>query len=159
MKKISLAALAAIALLLTVVFPSTAAADTSWLSGHVQNVGWTDAQVQAEEPRVATVGTTGKSLRLEALRINDIDSPLVLRGHVQNIGWGDESRVEVGTTGRALRLEAVQVRSSQPGWGVVCQAHVQNLGWLTPVSNGATCGTTGLSYRLEAVRIWVVPVS
>lgn len=159
MKKISLAALAAIALLLFVVFPSTAAADTTWLSGHVQNVGWTDAQVQAEEPRVATVGTTGRSLRLEALRVNDPESPIVLRGHVQNLGWGDESRVEVGTTGRALRLEAVQAWSSQPGWSVVCQAHVQNVGWMEPVRDGATCGTTGLSYRLEAVRIWVVPVS
>ena len=146
----------AVALALVTAVPA-GAAPSSWLSCHVQNVGWADAQVQDAEPRVATCGTTGRALRLEALRVNDIDSPLVLRGHVQNVGWGEESRVEVGTTGRALRLEAVQVRSAQPGWGVVCQAHVQNVGWLEPVRDGATCGTTGRALRLEAVRLWLEP--
>jgi len=129
-------------------------AATSWLSGHVQNVGWTDARVQADGDRVAEVGTTGRSLRLEALRVNDSQSGLVMRGHVQNIGWGAESSA-VGTTGRSLRLEAVQVRSVQPGVVVHCQAHVQNLGWMPEVTDGATCGTTGRSLRMEAVRLWV----
>lgn len=144
----------ALAAVLTVL-AAPAHAATSWLSGHVQNLGWTDARVQADEPRVATVGTTGKSLRMEALRINDIDSPLVMQAHVQNLGWGPQSTREVGTTGRSLRMEAVRIWSPLPAITTHCQAHVQNLGWLPEVTGGAVCGTTGKSLRLEAVRVWL----
>ena len=45
--------------------------------------------------------------------------------------------------------------ASAPSIGVSYQAHVQNLGWLDTVSNGAVTGTTGQSLRLEALRIWL----
>jgi len=34
------------------------------------------------------------------------------------------------------------------------QAHVQNQGWLDPVSGGQLAGTTGKGLRLEALKIW-----
>ena len=53
--------------------------------------------------------------------------------------------------------QAVQLSARHEGWEVICQAHVQNLGWLPQVGDGQTCGTTGRSLRLEAVRVWMVP--
>lgn len=114
-----------------------------WAVGHVQDAGWMD-------PSPVEIGTTGKSLRLESVSL--IDPVADMRGHVQNLGWGAWSQLTVGTTGQALRLEAIQITGR---WDrVMCQAHVQNIGWMDPVGDGEVCGTTGRSLRLEAVRIW-----
>ncbi|MCE5288072.1 MAG: metallophosphoesterase [Nocardiaceae bacterium] len=74
--------------------------------GHVQDIGWM--------PESSTrVGTTGKSLRLEAVRLSARTEgwKVTCQAHVQNIGWmptvGDGQTC--GTTGRALRLEAVRI--------------------------------------------------
>ena len=144
---ITVAVLAALTL---IGAPSAAASNQEgvWLTGHVQNVGW-----QSSTNTVA--GTTGRSLRLEAIQL--VDPVASVRGHVQNVGWqGWTDTGVVGTTGKSLRLEAIQVKGrSAPVW---CQAHVQNLGWLPPVGDGEVCGTTGKSLRLEAVRLWTTPV-
>ena len=74
--------------------------------GHVQNLGWmpeSDTQV----------GTTGRSLRLEAVRLSSRFEGwrVVCQAHVQNLGWltpvGDGE--VCGTTGLSLRLEAVSI--------------------------------------------------
>ena len=131
---------------LTLIGAPSAAADRQgvWLTGHVQNLGWGD-------PNPDFVGTTGQSLRLEAIQL--VDPVATVRGHVQNVGWQEWTDAGVvGTTGQSLRLEAIQVRGRfAPVW---CQAHVQNLGWLPPVRDGEVCGTTGRALRLEAVRLW-----
>ena len=131
---------------LTLIGAPSAAADRQgvWAVAHIQNLGWGD-------PNPDFVGTTGQSLRLEALQM--VDPVADIQGHVQNLGWGGWTQVGVvGTTGQSLRLEAIQVRGRfAPVW---CQAHVQNLGWLPPVRDGEVCGTTGKSLRLEAVRLW-----
>ena len=115
-----------------------------WAVAHIQNLGWGD-------PNPDFVGTTGQSLRLEAIQL--VDPVATVRGHVQNVGWQEWTDAGVvGTTGQSLRLEAVQVKGRfAPVW---CQAHVQNLGWLPPVRDGEVCGTTGRALRLEAVRLW-----
>lgn len=150
---------------LTLFGTPTASAETSWLSGHIQNYGWTDARPSASVQDAFTVGTTGQSLRLEALRLNDTtELPFdLVAGHIQNIGWADsyrdsKGRPVVGTTGRSLRLEAVIL---EPHWSnspfhIECQAHVQNIGWMKPVTDGEVCGTTGLGLRAEAFRIRIV---
>lgn len=153
MRRIAFAVILMVAV--TLLGAPTAAASTSWLSGHVQNLGWVDGHESSTVPGAATVGTTGQSLRLEALRINDTQAGLLMQGHVQDLGWGPESTATVGTTGRSLRLEAIRVWSPRPQVVTHCQAHVQDLGWLPEVTGGETCGTTGRSLRLEAVRIWV----
>jgi len=66
------------------------------------------------------IGTTGKGLRMEGLRIdvkardNDWvgDRKIEYRTHVQRIGWTDWCRegTYCGTTGKSLRVEAVQIR-------------------------------------------------
>lgn len=146
-----IAVLAAGLLTLTAV-PASAVSLTYPYTAHVQNVGW-----QGMVGDGAVAGTTGKGLRLEALRF--VFPGQEARGHVQSIGWqgwqaGDST--QVGTIGKSLGLEAVQVRSTIPGVKIECQAHVQGLGWMPRVGDGQVCGTTGKSLRLEAVRLWLV---
>ena len=113
------------------------------------------------------MGTTGQSLRLEAIRINLTDEMLALgnisaTAHVQNIGWMSPvgNNAVIGTTGRSLRLEAVKF--SLTGdlanyFNIYYRAHVQNIGWQPWVSNGAVAGTTGRSLAIEALEIQIVP--
>lgn len=130
----------------TLIGSPASASNGVWMVGHVQNLGWGD-------PSPEEVGTTGQSLRLEALSL--VDPVADMRGHVQNLGWGEWSQTDVGTTGRALRLEAVQITGR---WSdVICQAHVEGIGWMDPVGDGEVCGTTGRGLRLEAVRVWLEP--
>jgi len=37
------------------------------------------------------------------------------------------------------------------------QVHAQNIGWIGWAKNGDSAGTAGYGYRLEAIRIVVVP--
>lgn len=123
-------------------------------AAHVQNLGWQDAVSDYD-----VAGTTGQSLRLEAIAFGFIGQ--TARAHIQDSGWQDwrSGDTTVGTTGQSLRMEAVQIKSTIPGQEVWCQAHVQNLGWLPPVGDGEVCGTTGKALRLEAVSIWLMPVA
>ena len=125
-------------------------------SAHVQNIGW-----QASVSDGAVAGTTGKSLRMEALKIKGW--PITYRAHVQNIGWMPWVVVGydefAGTTGRSLRMEAVQARLDPVAaerFAIEYQCHVQDLGWLAWTRDGGTCGTTGKSLRMEAIRMRIV---
>ena len=125
-------------------------------SAHVQNIGW-----QASVSDGAVAGTTGKSLRMEALKIKGW--PVTYRAHVQDRGWLPWAVVGydefAGTTGRSLRMEAVQARLDPVAaerYAIEYQCHVQDLGWLAWTRDGGTCGTTGKSLRMEAIRMRIV---
>ena len=146
---------ALLALALITVLAPPAAAEPIFVSyrAHVQNVGW--------QPFVAdgqSAGTTGRSLRLEAVELRGGVGRV--SAHVQDIGWmpAVPNGTTAGTTGRSLRMEAIRVTSDVPGWQIECRAHVQDLGWTAWVRDGQTCGTTGMSLRMEAVRLRLVPV-
>ena len=151
MRKLFAAIAAAV---LVIISPSAAAASpTVWYQAHVQDIGdqrpvW-DGQ---------TAGTTGRSLRLEALRV--YGTPIEYRVHSQDVGWGPWVQDQwAGTRGRSLRAEAIQVRmagGADPALHVEYRAHVQDVGWQPWVSDGATAGTTGRSLRMEAVQVRIV---
>ena len=122
---------------------------------YVQNTGW--------QPWVcdgAVAGTTGQSLRMEALSIITYTDGICAQAQVQNIGWqgwacanaGDV--LTVGTEGQSLRMEALRL---VPDEGTACaDAHVQNLGWMGWVcGSDITVGTVGRSLRMEAIEITV----
>ena len=138
------------AVLLSLTLTTPANAEPLFLSyrGHVQNVGW-----QPFVSELDTAGTTGRSLRLEALTVRGTSA--TVQTFVQGIGWQAPVREEqtAGTTGRSLRLEAVRVRSQVPGVGIECQAHVQDIGWMPWAADGADCGAPGRGLRLEAVHL------
>lgn len=84
---------------------------------HVQNEGWMNT-----EENGGFAGTTARSLRIEAIKINLIgleDYVVCYRGHVQNKGdipvvddtWGwVKDGAILGSTGEGLRLESIQIK-------------------------------------------------
>lgn len=128
---------------------------------HCQNVGWTGNSYDG-----ATSGTTGQSLRVEAIQIrtSGMSGGITYRTHCQNIGWtGWSSNGSTsGTTGQSLRVEAIQIKLTgtlSQKYDVFYRTHVQNYGWRDWVKNGATSGTTGQSLRVEAIQIKLVAKS
>ena len=123
---------------------------------HVQNEGWMSTVKNG-----ATAGTTGKGLRVEALKVNLSASELGIayRLHIQGTGWESswKSSGQVsGTTGQKRQVEAIQIKltgTMASCFNVYYRVHVQNIGWLAWAKNGATAGTTGCSLRVEAIQI------
>ncbi|MDR0779449.1 MAG: hypothetical protein LBF16_01995 [Pseudomonadales bacterium] len=125
---------------------------------HVQYRGWIGAK-----------GTTGESLRLEAIRVKQEGAlNLCLRPYVSNIGWmatqctnGRGNTITVGTTGRSLAIEALEMRLTEGSCKAVggrvvlhANAHLAGIGW-TPYQfvgcgQTLTLGTTGQRRRMEA---------
>ena len=138
-----------------------ASAPTISVLTHVQNEGW--AKGWTENGAVA--GTTGRSLRMEAirLRLNTGGARLSLRGraHVENVGWQDWKNNDepIGTQGASQRIEAMQIQltgDDAKSYDVWYRVHAQNYGWMGWTKNGAVAGTAGKSLRLEAVQVAIV---
>lgn len=133
-------------------------------SGHIQNIG-NLSEVTGNQ----ILGTVGKGLRMEALKIqlskswiDGISGGIRYRAHVQNLGWmgWQQNGGMAGTSGRSLRMEAVEINLTGEIAGyydIYYRVHVQNFGWLGWAKNGQSAGTTGYSYRLEAIQIQLIP--
>lgn len=144
---------------------------------HVEGIGWMDPVATGK-----LAGTEGQSRRLEAVKIwlSDDDAAnydIYYRAHVQNIGWMNwaTNGQAAGSQGQSLRMEALQIVLLVKGYlaptpspkndtdeaykcpMVTTQAHVQNIGWQTPVSDGDVAGTTGSSLRVEGIRVTLNP--
>ncbi len=135
------------------------------LSGtaHVQKLGWLSTQSYKNS---FILGTTGKGLRLEALRIeiNGLSSASAFqyRTHCQKLGWlpwvvqrGDYA----GTISRGLQVEAVQMKLSSnfaKKYSIRYKTHMQGIGWSKWSKDGATSGTTGQARRVEAVQVLLI---
>jgi hypothetical protein len=141
----------------TATAPATAATATAGppapsvvYEAHIENIGWQGPKRNGE-----TAGTTGQSLRLEALtiRLENTNAQLEMEGHVENKGWTNvRTNGEVfGTIGEGLRLEAIKINSDQ--LTVLYRVHVQDIGWTEWKKNGEVAGTTGQALRIEAVEI------
>lgn len=125
---------------------------------HIENEGWNIAVTDG-----ATSGTTGKSLRLEALTIellekNGLDIAIEAQAHVQNIGWQalkTDGEV-IGTTGEGLRLEAIRIRligADAKKYKIKYRVHVENIGWQNWKADRETAGTERVALRAEAIEI------
>lgn len=129
-------------------------------TAHIQDVGWQQAKTSA-----LVAGSTGKSLRLEAVKINILNNnsggSIEYSTHIQDIGWqGWKSDGKLsGTSGQAKRLEAIKIRLTgniSNDYDVYYRVHAQDLGWLDWAKNGESAGTAGFSYRLEGLQIILV---
>ena len=127
---------------------------------HIQNIG-----NQASVSNGTTAGTSGKSLRLEAIYISlsnaSFSGTIQYRTHVQNIGWQNwvSNGQMSGTSGKSLRLEAIQIQLTEElaqHFDIYYRVHAQNFGWLDWAKNGQSAGSAGYSYRLEAIQIKLV---
>lgn len=129
---------------------------------HIQNDGW-ETQFKADG---AVSGTYGRSLRLEGIEIKlegDSDLGIQYKTHIENIGWEKAWKangIMSGTKAQSLRLEAIQIEltgTDADQFDVYYRVHAQNFGWLNWAKNGASAGTAGFGYRLEGIKIVVVP--
>ncbi len=128
---------------------------------HVQDYGW-----QSYVKDGQTSGTTGKSKRLEGIKIklsnnSAYTGTIQYQAHIQNIGWqGWKSNDEMaGTSGQSKRLEAIQIKLTgtlATNYDIYYRVHAQNFGWLDWAKNGESAGTAGYSYRLEAIEVKLV---
>lgn len=85
------------------------------------------------------------------------------RGHVENIGdmpAGEDNFIAspdpIGTRGDSLRVEGFMMKLTgavPEGAKIVYEVHVQNEGWMKPVSNGDFAGTRAKSQRVESIKI------
>ena len=127
---------------------------------HIQGYGWLDKVSDGE-----IGGSTGKSLRMEAISINVSDSnytgSVEYETHIQGYGWLDKvSDGEIGgSTGKSLRMEAIKINLSgelAEHYNIYYRAHIQGYGWLDWVADGEVAGSTGKSLRMEALQIKLV---
>lgn len=129
---------------------------------HIQSAGW-----QGWRKNGKTAGTSGKSLRLEAIQIKLSNRPyagtIQYRTYVQAHGWESSWRTAPktsGTSGQSKRLEAIRIRlagNMAKHYDVYYRVHAQHFGWMGWAKNGAKAGTAGYSYRLEGIQIRLVP--
>ena len=127
--------------------------------GHVQHIGWQDWVSDGQ-----TAGTSGQSLRVEALEAvtegSELAGSVELNAHVQRIGWQDEWGSMCGTEGQSLRVEAFRVRLTDElasCFDVYYRVHAQKIGWMGWARNGDVAGTSAMSLRLEAIEMCLVP--
>jgi uncharacterized protein YjdB len=127
---------------------------------HVKDVGWQSPVKDGE-----LSGTTGKKLRMEALKIRLEDTELTggisYRAHVKDIGWQSyvSDGVLAGTTGQKLQIEAIQIKLTgelSDRYDVYYQVHSAQFGWLDWAKNDKIAGTTGFSLDMQALRIKLV---
>ncbi len=128
---------------------------------HVQRAGTLPVSTGVGQ----VVGTTGKSRRLESMRLSLSGQPLSggieYQAHVQRTGWQGwrSDGAMAGTQGKARRIEAIRIcLTGQMGeqYDVWYRVHVQRHGWMAWAKNGAAAGTQGKSLRAEAVQVVIV---
>ena len=138
-------------------------ADKLTYSGIVQDSGESNEVISGE-----TLGTIGKSKRLESLKIsldnNEDNMPrgeIVYATHLSNVGWQDETTTGIvnGCTDGTHGIEAVKISLSgdiAKYYDIYYRAHIQYYGWLGWAKNGQVAGTTKVGYRLEGLQIKLV---
>jgi len=154
---ISRAALLASPLALLPILTGATASAAPTLSGraHVQDLGWMPV-VSGTLSDGVTIGTEGRSLRLEAFELDGW--PLQYQANVDGLGWLKwvPSGTVMGTTGQSRRIEGVRIMLP-PGvdGSVEYRTHVQNYGWGPWVRDGAGSGTKNMGLRIEALTVRV----
>ena len=132
-------------------------------NAQVQTLGWLGNRSGG------MFGTTGKSKRLEAMRLSvsgqAFDGGIEYQTHVQRSGWEgtwSSNGSIAGTVGKSRRVEAVRIRLTpstelSKNMSVWYRVHSQTYGWLGWAKDGDDAGTAGMSKRVEAVEIQVLP--
>lgn len=129
-------------------------------TAHSERVGWLDSVNKNE-----IAGTTGQTLRLEAVKINienkKYSGDINYSTHIQDIGWTSwkESGQISGTNGKSLQIEAIKIQLTKQmadNYDIYYRLHIQNIGWLDWSKNGAVSGTVGKKLRAEAIQITMV---
>ncbi|MEY8413888.1 GH25 family lysozyme [Lachnospiraceae bacterium 62-26] len=130
---------------------------------HVQDIGW-QAQVKDGD----TAGTTGRNLKVEALKIKLADleyegyeGSVEYCGLVEDSGWQNyalDGNI-IGTVGENKKLEAVAMRlkgNVSDHYDIYYRVHTSDIGWQGWAKNDEKAGTEGFGKKIEAVEIRLV---
>lgn len=137
---------------------------------HVSEIGWQDWTT-------GKAGTVGRNLPIEALQIRLTGDAaqtfdVWYRVHSADFGWlgWTKNGQSAGSQGFAKPSQAVQIMLTKKGAAAPgdtstpfkvrflnVQAHVQNIGWQSPVSDGSVAGTTGRALHVEALKLSLGP--
>ena len=136
-----------------------ASAPTITYQAHVQSIGWQNPVTNGQ-----MAGTSGKALRMEALRVSlpsGTSGSVTYRAHVQSIGWQGwvKNGADAGTSGRGLRVEAFKMKLTgaiAKQYDIYYRTHIQKFGWLKWAKNGESTGSEGLALRMEALEVRLV---
>ena len=84
-------------------------------AAHVQRTGWPDKEVISGETAQTYAGSTGRGLRVEAIRASvkgDQNLGITYNTYVQRKGWTgwQSDGAAAGTTGQSLRAEAIVMK-------------------------------------------------
>jgi len=128
---------------------------------HVENESWLTWVKNGD-----LSGTTGSSLRMEALElklenIGSVDIGVSYRVHLANSGWQEwkADGATAGTTGQGIQMEAIEIKLTGADadlYSIQYRVHVQNEGWQDWKQDGQTAGTTGQALQAEAICIIIV---
>ena len=112
----------------------------------------------------AIAGTTGKSLIMEAFKLDaDQGVKVYYKGHIQSYGWEKDWKTNnqvSGREGEGKRIEAIQMKlddASAKKYDIYYCMHVQSFGWLNWAKNGESAGSANLSRRVEAIAVQILP--
>ena len=130
-------------------------------SVQVQNTGWMNDVIGS-----AVAGTSGKSLRIETIKIRLEKDDDILPGgieysaYVEGEGWQEykTNGEAAGTVGKSKRMEAMKIRLTgkiAEKYDVYYRVHVQNAGWLGWTKNDEKSGTNNMGLRIEALQIMI----
>lgn len=142
---------------------------------HVQDIGWQNAVSNGN-----LAGTVGKAKAIEAIRIRLTGEvaekyDIYYRVHSDTYGWFDWAKngEMAGSVGFAYAMQAIEIRLFEKDsetkpvvagkthltvnnmGDVIYQAHVQNIGWQSKVSDGKMAGTTGRALGIEGLTLYL----
>ena len=128
---------------------------------HVQDRGW---EKEFNYKNGEQSGTTGRNLKVEAMKIRLINSPngssIRYRAYIQSKGWQtiQKNGEMIGTTGQNRRIEAIRIDLlGLEEYSVKYRAHVQDKGWLEWCYDGDIAGVIEEKLKIEAIQIEIVP--
>ena len=67
--------------------------------------------------------------------------------------YNHKADYDIGEDGRVVEIVVNEASEPRNDFGMCYRAHVQTGGWLDSVRDGQTAGTTGISKRLEAIKV------
>lgn len=133
-------------------------------SAHVSNIGWQNYVSEGK-----TAGTTGRSLQIEAIKINiesndsnykAIDGNILYKICDENGDWSNDwiSNNDIaGSTGQSIGLSLIKIKLDGEianYYDIYYRVHSEIYGWLGWAKNGQSAGAT--YYDIQAIEIKLV---
>lgn len=128
-------------------------------SSHIQDIGWQDYVKNGEES-----GTTGRNLKIEAIKIDLINKTsnvsVKYTTYVEGIEWQEyvKNGEESGTTGKNLKIEGIKIcLEGTDEYSIMYRTHIQDYGWQDWKYDNEISGKINAGKKIEAIEIKIIP--